>query len=80
MLNSKTNEIMTTIKIIFKPNSRIGNGIIANNSVIVADITTKENLWLEYGDQDLANIWANQILKYKINEPCTLIQAKVKVK
>jgi hypothetical protein len=68
---------MTTLKITFKPNSRIGNGMIAANSEMVADITPKENIWKEYGDQEIANIWATQILSQRFIEPCTLISAKV---
>lgn len=68
---------MTTIEITYKPNSRIGNGMIAANSKMVADITPKENIWKEYGDQQIANMWANQILKQRFTEPCTLISAKV---
>jgi len=70
---------MTTIEITFKPNSRIGNGMIAANSKMVADITPKQNIWVELGDQEIAEIWANQILAQQINEPCTLIEAKVTV-
>jgi len=70
---------MTTIEITFKPNSRIGNGIIAANSKMAADITPKQKLWLEYGDQQLADIWAKQILEQRFNEPCTLIASKVTV-
>ena len=71
---------MTTIQITFKPNSRIGNGIIAANSKMVADITAKEKIWLEYGDDEIAEIWAKQILEQRFNEPCTLISAKVETK
>jgi len=70
---------MTTIEITFKPNSRIGNGIIATNSKMAADITPKQELWVEYGDQQLADIWAKQILEQRFNEPCTLIASKVTV-
>ncbi len=70
---------MTTIEITFKPNSRIGNGIIAANSKMAADITPKQELWVEYGDQQLADIWAKQILEQRFNEPCTLIASKVTV-
>lgn len=70
---------MTTIKITYKPQSRIGNGMIAENSVMVADISAKAELWAKYGDQDLANIWANQILQHRFGsfENCILIDAKV---
>jgi hypothetical protein len=70
---------MTTIEITFKPNSRIENGIIAANSKMAADITPKQELWVEYGDQQLADIWAKQILEQRFNEPCTLIASKVTV-
>lgn len=69
---------MTTIEIIFKPKSRIGNGMISDNSKMVADITSKENLWLNYGDQEIAEIWAKQILEQRFIEPCVLIDVKVK--
>jgi hypothetical protein len=68
---------MTTLEITYKPNSRIGNGIISANSKMVADITPKEKIWNEYGDQEIANIWATQILAQRFSEPCTLIAAKV---
>jgi hypothetical protein len=71
---------MTTLKITYKPNSRIGNGIIAANSIMVADITPKEKIWNEYGDQEIANIWATQILAQRFSTPCTLISAKVVTK
>ena len=68
---------MTTLEITYKPNSRIGTGMIAANSKMVADITPKTNIWNEYGDQEIANIWATQILAQRFSEPCTLINAKV---
>jgi hypothetical protein len=68
---------MTTLEITYKPNSRIGKGTIAANSKMVADITKKETIWNQYGDQEIANIWANQILAQRFKEPCTLISAKV---
>ena len=68
---------MTTIRITYKPNSRIGNGMIAENSIMVADITAKEETWKNYGDQEIANMWANQILQHRFNEPCTLINSEV---
>ena len=68
---------MTTIKITFKPNSRIGNGMIAAVSKMAADITCKEKIWLEYGDEEIANMWARQILAKRFNEPCTLLSAEV---
>ena len=70
---------MTKIKIIYKPQSRIGNGMISANSVMVADISNKAELWKQYGDQDLANIWANQILQHRFGyfETCVLISAEV---
>jgi hypothetical protein len=71
---------MTTLEITFKPNSRIGNGMIAENSKMVADITPKEKLWKDYGDQEIANTWAAQILAQRFNEPCTLLNAKVVTK
>lgn len=70
---------MTTLEITYKPNGRIG-GMIAANSKMVVDITPKEKIWKEYGDQEIANIWANQILAQRFNEPCTLITAKVVTK
>lgn len=74
------NRVMTTLEITYKPNSRIGNGIISSNSKMVADITAKEEIWNKYGDQEIANIWAAQILAHRFNEPCTLIAAKVVIK
>jgi hypothetical protein len=71
---------MATLEITYKPNSRIGNGMIVANSKMVADITPKENIWKEYGDQEIANMWANQILSQRFNEPCTLISANVIIK
>ena len=71
---------MTTLEITYKPNSRIGNGMIAAASKMVADITSKEEIWKEYGDQEIANIWANQILAQRFSEPCTLLTAKVLTK
>jgi hypothetical protein len=71
---------MTTLEITYKPNSRIGNGMIAANSKMTADITPKEKIWNEYGDEQIANIWANQILAQRFSEPCTLINARVLVK
>ena len=71
---------MTTLEITYKPNSRIGNGMISANSKMVADITPKEKIWNEYGDQEIANIWATQILAQRFNEPCTLLTAKVVTK
>ena len=71
---------MTTIQITYKPSSRIGNGMIAALSKMVADITPKENIWLEYGDQEIADMWAKQILAQRFNEPCVLIKSEVTVK
>mgnify|MGYP006449572743 CR=1 FL=1 len=68
---------MTTLEIRFKPNRRIENGMIAAISKMKADITPKEKVWRSYGDQQLADIWAKQILEQCFNEPCTLISAKV---
>jgi hypothetical protein len=76
----KKHNNMTTLEITYKPNSRIGNGMIAATSKMVADITPKENIWKEYGDQEIANMWANQILKHRFTEPCTLISANVTIK
>lgn len=71
---------MTTLEITYKPNSRIGNGMVADNSKMVVDITPKEKIWNEYGDQEIANIWATQILAQRFKEPCTLLAAKVVTK
>lgn len=71
---------MTTLEITYKPNSRIGNGMISANSKMVADITAKEEVWKKYGDQEIANMWAKQILAHRFKEPCTLIGAKVVAK
>ncbi len=68
---------MLHIKITYKPSSRIGNGMIAANSVMVADITPKLNVWEAYGDQEIAEMWASQILQQRFAESCTLIQAEV---
>jgi hypothetical protein len=68
---------MTTLEITFKPNSRIGNGMICSASKMVADISPKEKIWMEYGDQEIANMWAMQILEQRFNEPCTLLNANV---
>jgi hypothetical protein len=68
---------MTTLEITFKPNSRIGNGMITANSKMVADITPKQAIWEAYGDQEIADMWANQILQQRFSEPCTLLSAKV---
>jgi hypothetical protein len=68
---------MTTIEITYKPNSRIGNGMIAAHSKMSADITAKEQIWKDYGDQEIANMWASQILAQRFSEPCTLLNAKV---
>ena len=69
---------MTTLEITYKPTSRIGNGMIVANSKMTADITPKEKIWLEYGNQEIANIWAKQILSHRFAENCILINAKVK--
>ena len=66
---------MLTIKITFKPNSRIGGNGIHANSEMTADITPKERIWNEYGDQEIANLWAAQILAHRFAQPCTLIKA-----
>lgn len=71
---------MTILEITYKPNSRIGNGMIAAKSKMVADITPKQQMWEEYGDQQLANVWASQILAQRFSEPCTLLTAKVVVR
>ena len=68
---------MITLEITYKPNSRIGKSMISANSEMAADITPKERIWNEYGDQEIANLWASQILAHRFNEPCTLIKAKV---
>jgi len=68
---------MTTLEITYKPNSRIGNGTIADNSKMTADITPKEATWEAYGDQEIADMWATQILAQRFSEPCTLLNAKV---
>ena len=51
--------------------------MIAANSVMVADITPKLNVWEAYGDQEIAEMWASQILQQRFAETCTLIQAEV---
>lgn len=71
---------MITLEITYKTNSRIGNGIISANSKMVADITAKEEIWKKYGDQEIADIWAKQILAHRFKEPCTLLTAKVVAK
>lgn len=70
---------MLVLKITFKPNSRIGNGTIAATSKMSADISPKREIWEKYGDQELASIWANQVLlqRFGKNEPCTVINAAV---
>jgi hypothetical protein len=72
---------MTTLEITYKPNSRIGNGMIAANSKMAVQMKDElEKRWNEYGDQQIANIWATQILAQRFNEPCTLLTAKVVTK
>jgi hypothetical protein len=65
------------LEVTFKPDSRIGTGIISSNSKRVFDITAKKQIWSKYGDQEIANLWAKSVLYQTIKEPCTLIEAIV---
>ena len=62
------------LSIEFKPQSRIGNGMIAATSKISVELTEqKTSLFKEYGDLDLAKVWAKQILQQRFNEDCVLL-------
>jgi hypothetical protein len=63
------------LEIIYKPENRIGNGMIAANSKKTVEILgQKEETFKKYGDQKIAEIWAKQILKHSFpNTPCKLI-------
>jgi ribosomal protein L16/L10AE len=66
------------ISIEFKPTNRIGNGMISAPSKMVADITPKKEIWEKYGDSEIAEMWASQILQHRFpNTECVVLSATV---
>jgi hypothetical protein len=66
------------ISITYKPTSRIGNGMISAPSKMVADITPKKEIWEKYGDSEIAEMWAAQILQHRFpNTECIVLEATV---